>query len=216
MVANVPSPATCQTTSWHNDFLKMLPLIERHARLAFRHLDAEASEDATSEVVASAMCMYRRLHERNELQRAFASALARFAIGQYLNGRRCGTSQNSRDVCSPIARQKAGYEIRSLGAPGEQVGAWLECLIDNRVTSIPEQVAFRMDYPRWLDSQQPRDRRIAERLSLGYSTSEVAEEFKVSAGRISQLRKQLADSWYEFINGKFDEAACDDQSGSSH
>ncbi len=178
----------------------MLPIIERQAQHAFRNLDVEAREDAVTEVIANATCAYRRLHERNELQRAFATALAKFAIKSYWSGRRCGTSQCSRDVCSSRAKQTAGFELCSLGAPGDQVGEWMECLVDNRVTSIPNQVAFRIDFPRWLDELSPRDRRIAERLSLGYSTSDVASEFKISPGRISQLRRQLADSWYEFIS----------------
>ena len=178
----------------------MLPTIERQARNAFQNLDAETREEAVTEVIANATCAYKRLHERNELQRAFATALAKFAIKSYWSGRRCGTSQCSHDVYSSRAKQTAGYDLCSLGAPGEQVGEWMECLVDNRVTSIPNQVAFRIDFPRWLDELSPRDRRIAERLSLGHSTNDVASEFKISPGRISQLRRQLADSWYEFIS----------------
>jgi DNA-directed RNA polymerase specialized sigma24 family protein len=202
MIACTRSLNQGQREGWHDEFLKMLPTIVRQAKMAFRGLDPEAREDAVTEVIAHATCMYRRLYERNELHRAFATVIAKFAIKNYWRGRRCGTSQCSNDVCSSTAQQLVGYELCSLGAPGDQVGEWMECLVDNRVTSIPYQVAFRLDFPRWLDSQSPRVRRIAERLSLGYSTSEVASEFKVSAGRISQLRRQLADSWYEFISVK--------------
>jgi hypothetical protein len=88
----------------------------------------------------------------------------------------------------------------SLGAPGEQVGEWIECLHDNMQTPIPDQVAFRCDFPRWLAMQTPRNRRIAEQLSLGTSTGEAAKAFRMSQARISQLRRELADSWYAFIN----------------
>jgi DNA-binding NarL/FixJ family response regulator len=43
-----------------------------------------------------------------------------------------------------------------------------------------------------------RNRQIAEALSLGHSTSAVAKRFKVSPGRISQLRNELQQSWLEF------------------
>ena len=158
------------------------------------------------------MCAYHRLHERDELQRAFASALARYAVAQYHAGRRVGTSQCSRDVSSRRARKKAGYEMLSLGAPGEQVGEWMECLVDNHRTLVPDQVAFCHDFPRWLNRQSARDRQIAERLSLGCATREVAREFKVSPARISQLRKELADSWNEFQE---DHQAADKYSQSS-
>ena len=34
---------------------------------------------------------------------------------------------------------------------------------------------------------------------LGYSTREVAREFKISPGRISQIRREFFDSWNQFI-----------------
>ncbi len=47
---------------------------------------------------------YLRLHERGELERAFAEALTRFAIAQYHHWRRVGASHPSGDVhtrCAP-------------------------------------------------------------------------------------------------------------------
>jgi hypothetical protein len=176
----------------------MMPVIEQQALTTFRDMDADAKEDAVSEVVANAMCAYRRLHERGELQRAFASALTRYAIRQFFDGRRTGTSQCSRDVYSARAKKTAGYEIFSLGAPSDQVGEWLECLIDDNGEPVPDQVVFLMDFPRWLVSQTPRNRRIAERLALGCSTSEVANEFRTSPSRVSQLRRELSESWDRF------------------
>ena len=37
---------------WHQAFLAMLPVIETHARCVFRHLDAEARQEAVQEVIA--------------------------------------------------------------------------------------------------------------------------------------------------------------------
>jgi len=199
MIAIATNSAESEVSTWQESFLEMLPMIEQHARIAFRGMDAETQDDAVSEVIANAMCAYHRLHERGELQRAFATALARYAVAQYHAGRRVGTSQCSRDVYSTRAKKKAGYDLLSLGTPADQHGEWMECLVDNRRTPVPDQVAFRLDFPRWLNSQTARDRRIAERLSLGCSTGEVAREFKISPARISQLRRELADSWNEFI-----------------
>ena len=208
MVAMAPKPDdTNNNTTWQEEFLQMLPMIERQARRAFKQLDPEAQEDAVSDVVAHAMCAYRQLHERNELQRAFASALTRYAIARYRDGRRCGTSQCCRDVYSCQARRRAGFDLCSLGTPGGQVGAWRECLIENRVTPIPEQVAFRVDFPRWLNTQTPRYRCVAERLLRGHSTGEVAKQLKMSPGRVSQLRRAFADSWFQFINDQLSDAA---------
>ena len=37
--------------AWHTRFLAMLPAIEAHARVAFRHLTPEAREDAVQETI---------------------------------------------------------------------------------------------------------------------------------------------------------------------
>jgi hypothetical protein len=40
---------------------------------------------------------------------------------------------------------------------------------------------------------------MAETLALGHRTQDVARKFKVSAGRVSQLRRDLAGSWRKFV-----------------
>jgi DNA-directed RNA polymerase specialized sigma24 family protein len=200
MIAFASDSTTTESISWQETFLEMLPMIKRYARRAFRELDAHTKEDAVQDVVAGAYCAYYRLRQRGELQRAFASVLARFAIAQYRAGRRVGTTQCSRDVYSLQARNEAGYELRRIGTPGEQNdGRWGECLTDNRRSRIPELVAFRLDFSQWLDYQTVRDKRLAEQLALGYGTGEVAGRFRISPARVSQLRRELAESWYAFI-----------------
>ena len=41
-------------------------------------------------------------------------------------------------------------------------------------------------------------RRIAEILATKESTKVVATRFRISAGRVSQIRRELEDSWREF------------------
>ena len=71
-----------------------------------------------------------------------------------------------------------------------------------RKEPVPDQAAFRCDFPAWLATHSLRNRRIAEALAVGHSTSEVARRFRVSAGRVSQLRGELRASWLEFHRGK--------------
>ena len=63
----------------------------------------------------------------------------------------------------------------------------------------PTSWRFRCDFADWLQSLPRRDCHIAESLALGNRTSEVAKQFDVSDGRISQLRRELAESWCEFV-----------------
>jgi hypothetical protein len=202
MIAFVDSPRMSQTNSWQAGFLKILPRIERYARRALCSLRGDAKDDAMCEVVANCVCAYRRLFQRNEIERAFASTLVRYAVALYYRGRRAGPAQRSRDVYSARTRKKAGIELHSLGTPREQRAEWMECLTDNRRTPVPDQAHFRVEFPRWLSTQTRRDRRITERLSLGYTTKEVADKFKLSPGRVSQIRRELSDSWHQFCGEK--------------
>ena len=82
----------------------------------------------------------------------------------------------------------------------EEENAWKEAVIqDTRTAPVPDIVAFRCDFSQWLASLSQRDRRIAESLAIGNRTGDVAKRFDVSAGRVSQLRRELAESWRAFV-----------------
>ena len=49
--------------TWQGSFEVMLPAIETYARIAFRHLNAEAREEAIQETVCNACQAYARLVE---------------------------------------------------------------------------------------------------------------------------------------------------------
>jgi hypothetical protein len=42
------------------------------------------------------------------------------------------------------------------------------------------------------------NRRVAEKLATGESTSAIARLFRLTPGRISQLRRELCDAWHTF------------------
>jgi hypothetical protein len=200
MIAFIKSPKKSQGVGWQAGFLSMLPRIKRYAHRAFCDMRGEAKDDAVCEIIASCLCAYRRLHERNELHRAFASTLVRYAVKVYYRGRRVGTSQCSRDVYARAAQPGNTFEKQSIGISRGQRAAWMESLTDDHSTPIPEQVHFRIEFPRWLEIQTPRNRRIAETLSVGYTTAEVANKFQISPGRVSQLRKHFCESWQAFTD----------------
>jgi FixJ family two-component response regulator len=80
------------------------------------------------------------------------------------------------------------------------LNAWQEAADeDTRNAPVSEIVAFRCDFADWLKSLRRRERQIAESLALGNRTSDVAGRFNVSAGRVSQLRRELAESWRAFV-----------------
>ncbi|MEO9929879.1 helix-turn-helix transcriptional regulator [Rhodopirellula bahusiensis] len=185
-------------SSWQEDFLSLLPHIKRQALAQLGYLDPESRDDAVSEVMASTCCAFHRLHQRGERSRAFPSALTRYAICRFFAGRRCGVRQSSRDVLAETARRKRNFGVTHLGVPREDAANWREQLTDNRSTPVPDQAAFRIDFPLWLASHSKRDREIAERMASGCSTSEIASDFGISSARVSQLRREFSKSWTEF------------------
>ena len=183
---------------WKELFLKMLPLIENYAQRAFRDLDPEARDDAVQEVIANATVAFVRLVELGKVDLAYPSVLARFGVAQVCDGRRVGNRLRISDVLSVYAQRKKGFRVHSLDRFDNESGEWLETVVEDMRTPVPDQVAFRIDFPDWLSRQTKRNRHIAEALAVGQSTGDVARQFGVSPSRISQLRQEFYQSWREF------------------
>jgi hypothetical protein len=126
--------------------------------------------------------------------------LANCGIRQVRDHRKVGGKLNIKDVLSPYCQKHKGVVVERLDRFDEEENAWQEAVVeDTRTTPVPDIVAFRVDFAAWLKSLRRRDRRIAESLALGNRTGDVAKRFKVSAGRVSQLRRELAESWRAFV-----------------
>ncbi len=186
------------TPAWHRPFLDMLPTIRRYARTAFAHLDAERRDNAVAEVIANAAVAFARLVQRKKADVAFPTVLARYGISQYREGRRVGNHLRIGEVLSSYAQRKKNFVVERLDHLDKDTGEWQEAIVEDHRTPVPDQVAFRIDFPAWLRLLTRRNRRIAEALALGNSTSQVAKRFKLSPGRISQLRQELYLSWRNF------------------
>lgn len=183
---------------WHADFLVMLPIIVRHLRVAFRHLRGDARQEAVAEGVANACAAYHRLAHQGRAHVGFPTVLARFAAAQVVDGRQVGNGQNTRDVLSLRAQRKKRFVVETLDHFDEDQNQWLESIVEDPHTPVFDQVCFRVDFPAWLARLSRRDRRIAESLALGNSTGAVARRFRISPGRVSQLRREFYDSWQAF------------------
>lgn len=188
------------TPRWHQAFLAMMPIIETHARISFRHLDPEARQEAVQECIANAMVAYVRLIQLRKVDLAYPTVLARYAVAQVKDGRKVGGKLNVLDISSAYCQQRKGVVVDRLDHFDEEENQWCEAVVqDTRTATVPDIVSFRVDFAAWLKSLRRRDRRIAESLALGNRTSDVAKRFKVCAGRVSQLRRELAESWREFV-----------------
>jgi DNA-binding NarL/FixJ family response regulator len=192
--ATLDSPAPINAGQAKQDFLTLRPVVERYAQVAFRHLPWADREEAVAEAVAAAFQSYLSLTRRGKDPFQFPTVIAIRAAQHVRSGRCVGGKLRRRDVFFGTARQHRGLRRRNLLLMGD----WAEALEDNRHTPIPDQVSFRCDFPRWLQTLSDRDRRIADLLALGHSTKATAKRFGLSEGRISQLRRQMHESWQGF------------------
>ena len=179
----------------------MLPAIRRHVHFALRGLSGEAAEDAMQEILAYAMVAYKRLWELGKAQLIYPSVLARYGAAQYRAGRRVGNEWHRNEVLAKSAQRRHGFIVERLDEQDKDTGQWKEAVVEDHRTPVPDQAAFRIDFPTWLGTLSSRDRRIAETLSVGERTKDVARRFGISSGRVSQLRRELRDCWDRFHCG---------------
>jgi DNA-binding NarL/FixJ family response regulator len=179
-------------------FARLLPDVHRRVRLAFRHLPPEAREEAVQEALAHAYLSVVLLAHKRRLDLAFGSVLAGYAVARVRSGRRFTGGDERSDVLSRTAQRRYGFGVSRIDRRASDGESWREAVVEDHSTPVPDQVAFRLDFPRWLATHTPRDRAIARQLADGERTTDVAERFGLSMGRISQLRRQFADSWERF------------------
>jgi hypothetical protein len=200
-VPNTVTPRTGVTAR----FLAHLPRFEAHARFAFRRLGCpHARADRVAETLALAWRHFAALSRRGKKPEQFVTTLALRCSQAVKAGRKLVGCEGGKDVLSPVAQVRHGFAVGWLPdresvldrhpLPGELA----EALADNTRSAVPEQVAFRVDFPRWRASLRRRDRRVLDALARGERTADAARRFKLSPGRISQLRREFEEGWWAF------------------
>jgi hypothetical protein len=200
----------------HVVFVALLPRIERHGAVYFRHIkDPCQKEELIAEAVGLAWKWCVRLSQRGKDVRKFPSAIASFAARAVGSGRRLCGQEKSKDVLSLLAQRWHGFRLEALPTSTcarheghysavhgqDRQDAFEERLGDNRQTPVPDQAAFRIDFPAWLDTLSRRDCQVIEALMDGERTTDVAAAIGLSPGRVSQLRREFHDDWLRFLDG---------------
>src|SRR5262249_38846370 len=194
----------------HARFLRLLPKVETHARIAFRGVRCPVKqEDRVQECVALGWKWFLRLSEQGKDVFAFPMAFAALLARAVKCGRRLCGQERSGDVLSFVAQQRHAFRVELLPSstriPHEDLyadphGQALldeveERLPDNLVTPPPDAAAFRVDWPWFLRGLTRRDREMALFLSLGNSGKAAAAKFGLSPGRVTQLRQRWCREW---------------------
>ena len=189
------------SSDWQEGFLRVLPAVQRHAQIRFRRLGADRREEAIQEAIASACVSFQGLAAKGMLHVATAASLAKFAVKQVRGGRHVGGTQETlNDVFSAVAQRHHGFpgvtnRARSSVANGE---GWLAEAIADKKASVVDLVWTKLDFADWLKTLTRRDQKIIAALARRERSSDVADRFGVSRGRISQLRRRYEWGWLKF------------------
>ena len=180
-----------------DSFLKILPQIEQHGRIFFRHIKCrQTREEFIAEMVALAWRRFVRLTKRGKDVSVFIIRFCRFVAYAVKAGRRLCGHEKPKDVMSPVAQQNHGFTVNRMPdhSPGQD-NPLAEALHENMVSAVPDQVAFRIDFPEWRKSYWERDRRIIDDLMMGERTLDLSRKYGCCPARISQKREQFKEEW---------------------
>jgi hypothetical protein len=172
-----------------DSFVARLPWMQNTARAAFHRLDPDKKEEAVANTIALAYRAFARLNERGKADNpGILQAVIWYSIRQTKAGRRIDSARKPKDPLVLRVYGKVTFESPDL----------IDGLV-GRKTPIPDAVSFRLDVPAFLTTLSKRNRRMAMDLAEGRSTTEVAEKYGVSAGRVSQFRREFKTLFDRFF-----------------
>jgi hypothetical protein len=214
MCATMPVPSSHQLASLHDKFLALLPKIELHGRIYFRHLKPHKKEEVLQEMRSLAWLWYVRLANRGKDAVEFITPFNKYLARAINNGSRVMGREKAKDVMNQRTQKRHGFQVESLSSPDnasfstrysavhgqKDQDAFEDRLHDNTVTPVPDQAAFRIDWRTWMKTRTERDRRIIEDLMAGHRTLDVSRKYGMSPGRVSQLRGEFHDDWERFCS----------------
>ena len=172
-------------------FVAVQSRIVTHAHIYFRDIVCpQRRTDAIAEAVALCWKWFRNLAQRGKDPRRFVSVLAGYAVRAVRCGRRVCGQLKAHDVLNERGQHRYGFRIEALplstrtgheelyGTVNGQrrIDTFEERLQDNTRTPVPEQAAFRCDFPAWLATRTERDRHIIEDMARNERTMDLARK----------------------------------------
>jgi DNA-directed RNA polymerase specialized sigma24 family protein len=187
----------------HRAFDAALGRIDAVLRHQFRTWPRARRRDAIDDARAYTWLAWHGLLARGQDPIAVGvTAIAVNACRAVRNGRSVGSARSvgrgAMDVHHPRARLATGIRVVSLERLGGPPGRWQDWLAAGDRYGPANEAAFRIDFADWLAALPPTRRRVADLLSQGLGTGEVARLLGVTSSAVSQSRDWLARSWGRF------------------
>ena len=163
-------------SSVQNAFVNRLPTLRKMARISFRNLPPEC---ITNSVALAWKGFHALARKGREQELGILDSCMRFSIRQTRAGRTPQGCPRKKDVLA----------LRWVG-PTRLDDFDLNQFVA-RNTPIPDAVSFRIDVPAFMVTLKDRQRKMSLDLAGGMSTSECAAKYGVTAGRVSQWRREF-------------------------
>ena len=176
--------------------LAALPFVARRARRCFLYQPLWQRDESVVDAMTAAYLIFRGLREQGRTIVTNSKGLANNACRAVRNGKPMGLGSAPSDALDPTARRKGRVCVESLDVPVS--GGWIDLAIETKKFGPAETAPLCLDFSDWFTRQSPRHRRMMNCLAKGDRADEVARRFKVSQGRVSQLRRRWAGNWREF------------------
>lgn len=171
-----------------DSFVKLLPWMQKTARLAFQNLDHEKREENIAATVALAWKHFHRLNERG---RAAEPGILKSVVFYTLKHIRAARKIDSaRKPKCPLALRPYGKVTFDSGN--------IEDLVGKRA-GVFDIVSFRIDIPKFLATLTQRQRTMVYDLAMGHGTGEVAKKHGVTPGAVSQFRNRFRELHSRFF-----------------
>jgi len=170
-------------------FTNLVPELERMATARFLYLREEAREEAVQNAICLTWQNYHVFILKGMADPGIIKSILWFSIKQTRSGRaltRSGNT-NAKDASTAAKRGKVKF-----------VRVQLKHFVSDN-TPIPDAVSFRVDVPAFFSSLTQRQRSIAEDLMSGMTTTECADKYGLTLGRISQFRTWFKEQFDLFL-----------------
>lgn len=176
---------------------QIYPIIRNTIPRTVRPMGSEDPEELVQDATASAAEMLEAVEKAGK--KPFPNSIAYYSIQRTKSGRR-SYGDIRCDVMSP------GFQMDNEGSVcsmQEQVCDEDEMTVGDTIASKSEDTAAKVlrqiDWAAFLETLDARKRRIVEELMFGYGTGDIARLFSVSASRVVQLKREIAQDIKDFM-----------------
>ncbi len=176
---------------------EIYPIIRNTIPKTARPMGSEDHEELVQDATASAAEMLEAMEKAGK--EPLPHSIAYYSIQRTKSGRRSYGDIRS-DVMSPGFQMDHEGSVCSMQEPVcDEDDLTVGDAIESKREDTAAKVLRAIDWQAFLDTLDVRKRRIVEEMMLGFGSGDIASLFSVSASRIVQLKREIAQDIKAFM-----------------